>query len=160
LSNSSFHLYQLQKVDLRLDHLNQRLEKIASLLSYNPKLTAALDSVNASQGAIRQKEAELAALEQIRRGSLCPQIFEATRKDGTKVQRGPYILYTYKDKGKTRSRRITDPEQVVHYQHQIEAFRRFEALAAELVQIGEKISDLVLSDGEELKKKRSRRGKA
>jgi hypothetical protein len=109
----------------------------------------------------RRKEllAELAAIEQMRRGSLYPQVFEATRKDGTKVHRGPYTLYTRKEKGKTVSRRISDPEQVGRYQEQIDAFRRFEALAGELVRIGERISDLVLSDEEELKKKRSRRGK-
>jgi hypothetical protein len=109
----------------------------------------------------RRKEliGELAAIEQMRRGSLYPQIFEATRKDGTKVRRGPYTLYTRKEKGKTMSRRITDPEQVRYYQEQIDAFRRFEALASELVRIGEKISDLVLSDEDELKKKRGRRGK-
>jgi hypothetical protein len=109
----------------------------------------------------RRKELleELAALEQMRRGSLCPQIFEATLKDGTKVHRGPYFLYTRKEKGKTVSRRISDPELVRRYREQIDAFRRFEALASELVRIGERISDLVLLDEEELKKKRSRRGK-
>lgn len=109
----------------------------------------------------RRKEliGELAAIEQMRRGSLCPQVFEATRKDGTKVRRGPYVLYTRKEKGKTVSRRITDPEQVRYYREQIDAFRRFETLAGELVRLGEKISDLVLLDEEERKKKRGRRGK-
>jgi hypothetical protein len=107
----------------------------------------------------RELLGELAAIEQMRRGSLCPQIFEATRKDGTRVRRGPYTLYTCKEKGKTVSRRITDPEHVRCYREQIDAFRRFEALAGELVRIGEKISDLVLSDEEELRKKRGRRGK-
>jgi hypothetical protein len=102
---------------------------------------------------------ELATLEQMRRGSLSPQIFEAVRKDGTKVRRGPYMLYTFKEKGKTVSRRVTRPDLVPRYQKQIEAFRRFEAIGAELVRIGEKISDLILADEEELKKKRSRRGK-
>ncbi len=101
---------------------------------------------------------ELAALEQMRRGSLCEQVFESTRQDGTPVRRGPYTLYTCKEKKKTVSRRITDPEQVQHYREQIDAFRRFETLTRELVRIGERISNLVLSDEEELKKKRSRRG--
>lgn len=109
----------------------------------------------------RRKEllGELAGLEQMRRGSLMAQSFAATRKDGTKVLRGPYTLYTRKEKGKTVSRRIKDPEQARYYQEQIDAFRRFEALTSELVRIGERISDLVLSNAEELKKKRSRRGK-
>ena len=102
---------------------------------------------------------ELATLEQMRRGSLSPQIFEDTLKDGTKVYRGPYMLYTYKEKGKTVSRRVSNPGLVPRYQERIDAFRRFEQLSVELVRVGEKISDLVLSDEEELKKKRSRRGK-
>jgi len=119
--------------------------------------------MNGSLTQIRKRRKELlgemAVIEQMRRGSLCPQVFEAMRKDGTKVRRGPYVLYSRKEKGKTVSRRITDPEQVRCYREQIDAFRHFEALAAERVRIGEKISDLVLSDEEELKKKRGRRGK-
>jgi len=119
--------------------------------------------MNGALAQVRKRRRELleqlAAIEQMRRGSLFPQIFEATRKDGTRVRRGPYTLYTRKEKGKTVSRRITDPEQVRRYQEQIDAFRRFDALAGELVRVGERISDLVLSDAEELKKKRGRRGK-
>ena len=109
----------------------------------------------------RRKELleELVKIEQMRRGSLCLQVFEVTRKDGAKAYQGPYALYTYKQKGKTVSRRVTNPGHVPRYQEQIDAFRRFEALTGELVRIGERISDLVLSDEEELKKKRSRRGK-
>ena len=76
-----------------------------------------------------------------------------------KVYRGPYPLYTYKEKGKTLSRRITNPEELGRYREQIDAFRRFQTLVSELVRVGQRISDLVLSDEEELKKKRSRRRK-
>ena len=64
MSNSSFHLYQLQKVDLRLDHLNQRLEKIALLLNNNPRLVEAQNQVNLTLSIIHGKEDELAKLEQ------------------------------------------------------------------------------------------------
>ena len=107
----------------------------------------------------KQLLTELVEIEQMRRGSLIPQVFAGTRKDGTQVRRGPYPLYTFKEKGKTVSRRITDAQQARRYQEQIAAFRQFEVLTQELVRVGEKISDLVLSDEAELKKKRSRRGK-
>lgn len=81
--------------------------------------------------------AELAAIEQMRRGSLCSQVFEATRQDGTTVRRGPYTLYTCKEKGKTVSRRLTGPERVRRYRDQIDAFRRFEALTSELASVWE-----------------------
>ena len=119
--------------------------------------------MNAQLARVRKRRRELleqlARIEQMRRGSLCSQLFEATRKDGTKVYRGPYPLYTYKEKGKTVSRRITNPEEIGRYREQIDAFRRFQTLACELVRVGERISDLVLSDEEELKKKRGRRRK-
>ena len=57
------------------------------------------------------------------RGSLRSRIFETKRKDGTKVYRGPYALYTYKEKGKTISRRITNPEEQGRCREHIKAFR-------------------------------------
>lgn len=90
---------------------------------------------------------ELGNLEQVRRGSVTEQYVEATRKDGTKVRRGPYPLYTFKEKGKTVSRRIKDPKRVSVYEEQIQGFRRFQELTAELREIGEQISDLVFSEG-------------
>ena len=91
--------------------------------------------------------AELAHLEQIRRGSVTEQRVPTTRSDGTKAKRGPYPLYSYKEKGKTVSRRITDPAKVARYREQIEGFRQFQRLTAELRSIGERLSDLALSEG-------------
>lgn len=99
---------------------------------------------------------ELAVLEQLRRGSVTEQALRRRRKDGTVLEYGPYPLYTFKKKGKTVSRRITDPAQVAVYRKQIDAFRRFEALSAELVRLGEEISELALSSEDELKKKPKR----
>jgi len=90
--------------------------------------------------------AELAGLEQIRRGSVTEQYVETTRKDGTKTRRGPYVLYSYKEKGKTISRRLTDPKLIPVYRQQIEGFRRFQELTAEFRAVGERISDLLLAE--------------
>ncbi len=43
-------------------------------------------------------------LEQIRRGSITEQFVEAVHQDGTKVRRGPYVLYSYKDRADGRCR--------------------------------------------------------
>ncbi len=96
---------------------------------------------------------ELARLEQLRRGSVVQQVFHAQDEEGTVVKRGPYPLYTFKEKGKTISRRITVPRHVAVYEKQIAAFRRFESLTAQLVRLGEELSDLALSDDAELKKR-------
>lgn len=94
---------------------------------------------------------ELADLGEMRRGSVSEQFVESTGRDGVKKRRGPYFVYTYKDKGKTVSRRLTSPEQVALCQRQIEAFRRFQELTAELLQIGEQASNWALA-GEGVKK--------
>ena len=98
----------------------------------------------------RRKEIlkELAMLEQMRRGSVVEQFVETVKKDGTKTRRGPYALYSYKEKKKTVSRRLTDPKLAGFYRKQIQAFRRFQELASELTSLSEKISDTVVSDEE------------
>ena len=98
--------------------------------------------------------AELASLAEIRRGSVTEQYVEATKKDGSKVRRGPYPLYTFKEKGKTVSRRLRPGQHMEGYRQQIEAFRRFQELVAELLRLGEQFSDLPEAAG----KKKRRRG--
>jgi hypothetical protein len=99
---------------------------------------------------------ELAVLEQVRRGTITEQSVRHTRKDGTVLEYGPYPLYTFKENGRTVSRRIKDPAQVPLYRRQIDAFRRFEALSAELVRLGQEVSELALSSEDDLKKKPKR----
>ena len=102
---------------------------------------------------------ELGCLGEMRRGSICEQFVESTGREGRKKRRGPYFVYTYKEKGKTVSRRLTSSEQVALCQKQIQAFRRFQDLTGQLVEIGERISDLALT-GEALKKTSRSRSKS
>lgn len=95
---------------------------------------------------------ELSELEQIRRGSVVEQYVETVKADGTKGQRGPYTLYSYKEKKKTVSRRVSNPELVKVYREQIKAFRRFQELTVELTSVGETISDMVISGQDDKKK--------
>jgi hypothetical protein len=99
---------------------------------------------------------EINSLEQMRRGSVVEQVYESVAKDGTKVRRGPYLLYSFKEKGKTVSRRIKDPKLKTRYEEQIDAFRRFQELSTQLVRIAEQIADWALSDEQALKKTLSR----
>lgn len=98
---------------------------------------------------------QLANLEQIRRGCITEQYFEATLPDGTKRRRGPYRLHSFKHKTKTISRRLTNPNQVAAYRNQIDAFRQFQQITSELISIGERLSDLALQEPQAIKKKRS-----
>ena len=94
---------------------------------------------------------ELEQLEEIRRGSMVNQYVVTKKKDGSKGKRGPYPLYSYKDKGKTISKRLSDPQEAAIYERQIEGFRRFQQLTSELLSIGERLSALAVLD-EEVKK--------
>jgi len=87
---------------------------------------------------------ELAGLDEMRRGSVVEQFVESTRKDGSTVRRGPYFLYSYKEKGKTVSQRLKDAEEADLYRHQIQSFRRFQELTSQLRKLGEKISGLAV----------------
>jgi hypothetical protein len=99
--------------------------------------------------------AELAQLDQIRRGSLTEQMVEAIARDGQRRKRGPYPLYTYKERGRTVSRRVRTPVQVQTYREQIERGRRFHQVTAELLRLGEALSDQVMNA--EAQKKTSKR---
>ena len=96
---------------------------------------------------------ELDGLCEMRRGSVIEQYKEAVGPAGEKIRRGPYPLYTYKEKGRTVSRRLKSREEVEAYRRQIEAFRRFEELTRELVRIGEQMCEM---PGGEVEKKRRR----
>jgi len=97
------------------------------------------DQIRARRQHILQ---ELEALEQMRRGSVVEQYREVSRPGARRTWQGPYPLYTYKEKGRTISRRLKGEEQVQLYRGQIENFRRFEQLTRELIHLGEQLCDL------------------
>jgi hypothetical protein len=94
---------------------------------------------------------EMAHLEQVRRGSLTEQMVETVGSDGRSHRRGPYPLYTFKEGGRTVSRRVTTPEQIPLYRQQIEQGRRFQELTAQLLHLGEALSDQAVQSAAEKK---------
>ena len=89
---------------------------------------------------------QLSGLPEVRRGSLTEQFLTVQRKDGSRVQRGPYPLLTRKQGQKTVSQRLTDPALVPLYRQQIQAMRQFENVVDGLVQVGEQLSDLAVAE--------------
>lgn len=87
---------------------------------------------------------EIAGLEQIRRGTVTEQHVQTVGPDGAKRTRGPYPLYTFKERGKTVSRRLRDQDQLPMYREQIQRWRRFHDLVEQLRVLGEKLSDLAV----------------
>ncbi len=95
---------------------------------------------------------QIAKIGPMRRGSLTSQFVETARKDGTTSRRGPYVIYSFKKKGKTVSRRIKTTQEKKQYQKQIKDYRRFQTLAAELVDLSQQLADLTLGEQETEKK--------
>ena len=100
-----------------------------------------MPSVQQIQQQRQQILEEMAQLEQVRRGSLTEQMVEAVGADGRRHRRGPYPLYTFKEGGRTISRRVTEPTQLPLYRQQIEQGRRFQELTTQLLHLGEALSD-------------------
>lgn len=110
-----------------------------------------MSSVQQIQQQRQQILEEMAHLEQVRRGSLTEQMVETVGSDGRRHQRGPYPLYTFKEGGRTVSRRVTAPAQIALYRHQIQQGRRFQELTTQLLHLGETLSDQAVQTAGEKK---------
>ena len=95
---------------------------------------------------------DLKRLEPMRSGSICSQTIHSTAKDGSRKTNGPYLIHTYKHRGKTVTRRLRHPQQIEQCRRQIANFRRFQELTAELVQIGQRLADCEDADDQGCKK--------
>ena len=84
---------------------------------------------------------ELAGLQCVRRGSVVEQVVPVTAADGRRYQRGPYPVYSFKEKGRTVSRRLHSAEEVSVYRQQIQDGRRFQQVVNELLKVGEQLGD-------------------
>ena len=98
---------------------------------------------------------QLAALGPMRMGSVCDHHLPTKRKDGSTYRRGPYPTYTFKQRGKTRGRQLHNQQEAELYRRQIDTFRRYQALSAQLVQVSQRLADLEAA-GEPGCKKNSR----
>jgi hypothetical protein len=94
---------------------------------------------------------ELASLPPMRKGSVTQQWLQTVHKDGSKTKRGPYLVYSYKAKGRTVSKRVL-PAQKDLYLRQIQAFRRFQELSAELVEVSQRMADAAGAEPDDCKK--------
>jgi len=84
----------------------------------------------------------IAAIEEMRRGSVTRQFFKTKRKRlNITVLIGPYVLYTYKKGGKTFGRRLRDLEEIRRLEERVENYHVFRRLCRELVDVCEQICD-------------------
>jgi hypothetical protein len=98
----------------------------------------------------------IAELGPMRMGSVCDHYLPTRRKDGSTYRRGPYPTYTFKQDGKTKGRQLRNAQEAELYRKQIEAFRRYQQLSSQLVQVSQRLADLEAA-GEAAGKKNSKR---
>jgi hypothetical protein len=117
-----------------------------------------METINSLRARKRELLEQINGLGEMRKGSIVEQYMEAEKQDGTIVRRGPYILYSYKDKGKTVSRRLPDLITATLYRDQIGAYRTFQGLCDELTITSQKICDRLEPPGtdETLSRKKKR----
>lgn len=85
---------------------------------------------------------QIASIEEMRRGSVVRQFLKIKLKRGRKITlTGPYALFTFKQKGRTVSRRLHDVEEIRRLEHQVENYHIFQQLCRRLVEIGEAICE-------------------
>jgi predicted nucleic acid-binding Zn-ribbon protein len=63
MTNLSFHLYQLQKIDLRIDQIDTRAKRIKELIDHNQALQEADALLKTAEANVAQKNAEISELE-------------------------------------------------------------------------------------------------
>ncbi len=98
---------------------------------------------------------EMSSIRTMRKGSVTEQYLKVVRKgEREPALRGPYFLYTRKEKGKTVGRRLTK-EEADQFRQQVEAFHRFQALGKEYAEISERLAAVTEASGWEKKRRRS-----
>ena len=95
---------------------------------------------------------EISGLGPMRKGSVCQQELPYKRSDGSVGHRGPYWTYSFKEGGKTHSKHLREAEEAQLYERQIQSFRRYQKLSAELVRINQSLADLEATGDEGCKK--------
>jgi hypothetical protein len=123
-----------------------------------------MDELKREQERKKEIIKQLGNLKDMRRGSVTEQYYNAKHKDGSVVRQGPYFLYSYKDKGRSISRRLSGSVEAERIREEIEEFRRFEELSSQLIDVSHRICDLksqrdAVTDVERQEKKLRRRSR-
>ncbi len=99
---------------------------------------------------------EMRSLRGMRRGSVMEQYLRVKVRGGKEGElRGPYWLYTRKEKGKSVGKRLSESE-ARRYRQEVDSFHRFQALCREYADLSERLGELEegLGEGGEEKKRR------
>ena len=103
MANSSFHLYQLQKLDLRIDQIGAKISNIENLLKNNSQIRDAEVKVKNLEENIHLKEKELSNLD------------DSSRSKQIKIEQSESSLY----KGS-----ISNPKELQDLQIEIDSLKK------------------------------------
>jgi hypothetical protein len=103
---------------------------------------------------------EMGRLRWMRRGSVTAQHVPVKVKGKREPQlRGPYGLYTRKEKGKSVGRRLRGAE-VERYREEVLAFHRFQTLCREYAEVSERLAELERGSAEAETEKKPRKSRS
>jgi len=128
---------------------------VVDILQYQGELVKEIEELQKRREQIIE---EIGSIRTMRKGSVTEQFLKVPRKGQKEpVLRGPYFLYSRKEKGKTVGRRL-GKEEADRYREQVKAFHKFQALGKEYAEISERLADMEgMLEVTDQKKKRRRR---
>lgn len=105
--------------------------------------------------ALREKIIkEISEIRAMRKGSVIEQYLKVKQKDQKEpALRGPYYLYSRKEKGKTVGRRLKKSE-VARFQQEVDNFHCFQRFCNEYAQTTEELGDIERETNEECQEKK------
>ena len=100
---------------------------------------------------------EMRQMRAMRKGSVTEQYLKVRSKGAKKpALRGPYWVYTRKEKGKTVGQRLSRKE-AERFGKEVEGYHRFQALCSEYAELTERLGELEREQGEETQEKKGRK---
>lgn len=102
---------------------------------------------------------EMHRIRAMRKGSVIKQYLKVKKKGKKEpVIKGPYWLYTRKEKGKTVGQRLSS-DDAERFREDVDAYHHFQELCREYAEVTERLGELEreLSDGSREKKRRRSR---
>ncbi len=103
---------------------------------------------------------EMREIRAMRKGSVTEQYLKVKKKGQRDPEiRGPYPIYTRKEKGKTMGQRLSR-EEAERFREEVDAFHHFRYLCDEYAKLTERLGDIERGLGEESREKKRRRSRS